>query len=326
MKTKSEVTAETCAEAVNAPRREAKGGMFADIPVDVGLIYEGERIRKPDMYVEFGGPKVKNKFELLRVEKLEDVEDGKITIVGPEIKDLAEGTSNPFGIYVRVAGKGLEEEMEGVFERRIHYFSNYIEGFMHLNQRYDIWLRISKASVERGTTLKHIGEVIKRLYKSELPIIERIQIDFFTDPTKVEGMFSQAMRIYEARDARARGLKDEEVDAFYGCKLCQSFAPTHVCVITPQRAGNCGALNWFDGRAASRVDPKGSLFEITKGKTIDEFAGEYEGINKLVKDKTLGAIERVLPAAASKESRFISLRLMVWGSSTGILKMPPLMG
>jgi acetyl-CoA decarbonylase/synthase complex subunit beta len=270
-----------------------KTGMFADIPVDVGLVYEGERIRKPDMYAELGGPKVKHKFELLRVKKLDEVEDGKITVVGPEIRELKEGSTNPFGIYIQVAGKQLEEEMEGVFERRIHYFSNYIEGFMHLNQRYDIWLRVSKKSVGAGLSLKHIGEVLKRLYKSELPIIEKIQIDFITDPAKAEEMFSEAMKVYEARDARARGLKDEDVDAFYGCKLCQSFAPTHLCVITPQRPANCGALSWFDGRAASLADPKGSLFEIKKGDLIDEFAGEYENVNKVVKEKTLGEIKRV---------------------------------
>ena len=268
-----------------------KTGMFADIPVDVGVIYEGERIRKPDMHVEFGGTKVDYKFELLRVK--DEIEDGKITVIGPELKDLKEGSSTPFGIYIEVAGKEIEEEMEGVFERRIHDFCNYIEGFMHLNQRYDIWLRVSKSAVKKGLTLQLIGKVLERLYKSELPIIEKMQITFITDPLKVQEMRSEAIKIYEARDARARGLKDEDVQVFYGCTLCQSFAPTHVCIITPQRYANCGAISWFDGRAAARVDPKGSIFEVKKGKTIDEFAGEYEGVNQVVKEKSLGEVNRV---------------------------------
>jgi acetyl-CoA decarbonylase/synthase complex subunit beta len=270
-----------------------KTGMFADIPVDVGVIYEGERIRKPDMYVELGGTKVDRKFELLRVKSPDEVEDGKITVIGPEIRDLKEGSSVPFGIYIEVAGKELEEEMEGVMERRIHDFCNYIEGFMHLNQRYDIWLRLSKNSVKKGLTFQLIGKVLERLYKSELPIIEKIQITFITDPAEVQKMHPEALKVYEARDARARGLKDEDVEVFYGCTLCQSFAPTHVCVITPQRYANCGAISWFDGRAASRVDPKGPIFEIKKGKLLDEFAGEYEGVNQIVKEKSLGEISRV---------------------------------
>jgi acetyl-CoA decarbonylase/synthase complex subunit beta len=267
--------------------------MFADIPVDVGVVYEGERIRKPQMHVELGGPKNKEKFELLRVRPPEAVEDGKIAVVGPDLPEIKEGSTLPFGILVEVAGKELEEEMEGVMERRIHDFCNYIEGFMHLNQRNAIWLRVSKQSVGKGLTLRHVGLVLQRLYRSEMPIIEKIQITFLTDPERVRELYPKALEVYEARDARARGLKDEDVDVFYGCSLCQSFAPTHVCVIAPQRYANCGAISWFDGRAASKVDPKGPLFAIEKGRCLDPEKGEYEGVNKVVGDKTMGAVTRV---------------------------------
>lgn len=267
--------------------------MFEDIPVDVGIIYEGERIRWQETYTELGGPRIEHKFELVKVRKEEEVEDGKITIIGPDIKDL-EKKSYPFGIYIEVAGKDLEEELEGVIERRIHEYMNYIEGVMHLNQRYDIWIRISKRSFEKGlNSFNYIGKVLYRLFKRELPIIEKIQIAFITDPEKVKEKFREAMDTYEKRDARARGLRDEEVDAFYGCTLCQSFAPTHVCVITPQRYSNCGAISWFDGRAAARVDPKGPIFRIEKGKCIDPVKGEYTGVNEIVKVKSGGEITRV---------------------------------
>ncbi len=267
--------------------------MFGDIPVDVGVIYEGERIRWPDAYTELGGPKVEHKFELVRVRGLNEVEDGKITIIGSDIKDL-EKKSYPFGIYIEVAGKDLEEALEGVIERRIHEYCNYIEGLMHLNQRYDIWLRLSKKSFEkRLDSFTYVGKVLQRLFKSELPIIEKIQITFITDPEKVKEKFEEAMETYERRDARARGLKDEDVDAFYGCSLCQSFAPTHCCVITPQRYSNCGAISWFDGRAAARVDPKGPVFRIDKGECVDPFKGEYTGADEAVKMKSGGEITRV---------------------------------
>ena len=268
--------------------------MFEDIPVEVGVIYEGERIRRRDMYVELGGPKVDYKFELVRVKKPEEVEDGKITIIGPDLKDLEEGGRYPFGILIEVAGEKLERDLEGVIERRIHEFCNYIEGFMHLNQRYDIWLRLSKKSFKKGlNSFIYIGKVLQRLFKSELPIIEKIQITFITDPEKVKELWKEAIKIYEARDARARGIKDEEVDVFYGCTLCQSFAPTHVCIITPQRYANCGAISWLDARAAARVDPKGPIFPIKKGKCLDPVRGEYEGANQAAKEKTFGAITRV---------------------------------
>jgi acetyl-CoA decarbonylase/synthase complex subunit beta len=268
--------------------------MFKDIPVDVGVIYEGERIRRKDMHIELGGPDVKEKFELARVKKPEEIEDGKVTIIGLDIKDMEEEKTYPFGILIEVAGAKLEPELEGVVERRIHAYCNFIEGFMHLNQRYDIWLRLDKKSFQKGlNSFQYIGKVLHRLFKSELPIIEKMQVTFITEPEKVKELYNEALQIYEARDARARGLKDEEVDKFYGCVLCQSFAPTHVCVITPQRYSNCGAISWFDGRAAASIDPKGPVFTIERGELLDPEKGEYSGIDEAAKKRTLGEITRV---------------------------------
>jgi acetyl-CoA decarbonylase/synthase complex subunit beta len=268
--------------------------MFKDIPVDVGVIYEGERIRRKDMQIELGGPSVKEKFELAKVKPLEEVEDGKVTIVGPDIKDMQEGEVYPLGILVEAAGATLEQGLEGVIERRIHGYLNFIEGFMHLNQRYDIWLRLSKKSFQKGlNSFQQIGAVLHRLFKSELPIIEKVQITFITDPAKVQELYTHALEDYETRDAKARGLKDEEVDKFYGCVLCQSFAPSHMCVITPQRYSNCGAISWFDGRASAQIDPKGPVFAIERGELINAEKGEFSGINEEIKKRTLGEVNQV---------------------------------
>jgi acetyl-CoA decarbonylase/synthase complex subunit beta len=268
--------------------------MFDDIPVDVGIIYEGERIRGRDMRVELGGPREDRKFELVQALGLDEIEDGKIEIIGPDIMDLPEGTNTPFGMVIYVAGAEIEKDLEGVIERRLHEYVNFIEGFMHLNQRYDIQMRLSKKSYEKGfNSLRIFGEVLMRLYKSEMSFIEKIQISFMTDPEAVNDWYEKALEAYEARDARARGMQDSEVEVFYGCSLCQSFAPTHLCVITPQRYANCGAISWFDGRATAKIDPKGPVFEIPPGDCIDEFTGEYVGVNEVIREKSLGEIERV---------------------------------
>lgn len=268
--------------------------MFDDIPVDVGLVHVGERIRKNDVYVELGGPDVKEKFELVLVKSPEQVTDGSIRIVGPDLSAMEPGKKYPFGILIEVSGRDLEEDLEGVIERRIHEYGNYIEGFMHLNQRYDIWTRVSKKAFGKGfSTLAYLGKVLERLMKNELPIIEKLQITFYTDPEKISPVYAEAKAAYEKRDARARGMTDDDVDVFYGCALCQSFAPSHVCVITPQRYANCGAISWFDGRAAARIDPKGPIFPIEKGDCVDSEKGEYSGVNESAKKRSLGEVSRV---------------------------------
>ena len=268
--------------------------MFEDIPVDVGIIYEGERIRGREMQVELGGPREDYKFELVRAKPLDEIEDGKVTIIGNDLPDIPEGTNVPFGMIIDVGGVEIETDLEGVIERRLHEYVNFIEGFMHLNQRYDIQMRLSKKSYQKGfNSLNIFADVLFRLYKSEMNFIEKMQITFVTDPEKVKEYYDESLAIYEARDARARGMSDDDVDVFYGCSLCQSFAPTHLCVITPQRYANCGAISWFDGRATAKVDPKGPVFEIAKGDIIDSMTGEYVEVNKVIREKSLGEIERV---------------------------------
>ncbi len=268
--------------------------MFEDIPVDVGIVYEGERIRGRDMQFELGGPREEYKFELVQTMSLDTIKDGKIEVIGKDISELEAGKNTPFGMVIYVAGEEMEKDLEGVIERRLHEYVNFIEGFMHLNQRYDVQMRLSKKSFEKGfNSFKLFGEVLMRLYKSEMSFIEKIQITFITEPELVEEWFGKALEIYEERDARARGMSDDEVDVFYGCSLCQSFAPTHLCVITPQRYANCGAISWFDGRASAKVDPKGPVFEIPTGDLIDGVTGEYAGVNQVIKEKSLGEIERV---------------------------------
>ena len=144
--------------------------MFDDIPVSVGPMNEGERVRGPDMYVELAGPKSYG-FELVRVV---DKADDKVEIIGKDIDEMEEGSRNPFAIIVEVSGSNLEEDLEGVLERRIHEFLNYIEGVMHLNQRDQVWIRINKDSFGKGLRLEHVGKVVQRLFKAEFHLLKSV--------------------------------------------------------------------------------------------------------------------------------------------------------
>jgi acetyl-CoA decarbonylase/synthase complex subunit beta len=267
---------------------------FSDIPVDVGPVYEGERIRGNQMYVELGGPKIEKHFELVRVKPEKEIEDGKVILVGPDLKDMEEGSRHPIGILVEVSGPELEEDLEAVFERRVHEFCNFVNGIMHLNQRYTNWMRLSKKAYEKGfNSFEMLGTVLIRLYKAELPIIKKAQVTIYTDPEKIIEPYDFAMEVYDKRDERARTIHDEDVDMYYGCVLCQSFAPTHACCITPDRTSLCGSINWFDARAAAKVDPKGPLFEVPPKECLNKEAGEFSGVNEMIKKRSLGEIDRI---------------------------------
>ncbi len=264
------------------------------LPVDIGEMHEGERVRKPQMHLEFGGLKVENKWELVRMRNADEIKDARIIIEGPDISELKEGGSYSLGILVEVAGTKVEKDIEGVLERRLHYFLNYIEGVMHVNQRYDIWIRLTKDAYKRGlTSLEWFGKALIWLYKTSFPILEKVQVTFYTEPNLVAKTLDEAMKVWSERDKRARSLMDEEVEDFYGCIMCQSFAPSHMCVITPNRTGSCGSISWFDARAASNIDPNGPNFLVPKGEVVDTEKGIYGGVDKVLQEKSLGSIQSV---------------------------------
>ncbi len=250
-------------------------------PFDLNPMYEGERVRKGNMYAELGGHD-KPGFELVLFEPdSEKVKDGEVTLIGPDIGEMEEGSNYAYAMIYTVCGEQIEKDLEAVIERRNHEYQSYIQGYMHLNQRSEIWVRISKDAVKKGLkSLKQIGQATIKLFKAELPFIEKMEATFITDEAEVEKRLEEANKIYETRDMRTRGLHDEDVDEFYQCTLCQSFAPTNVCVVAPDRIALCGAMSWFDSRAAARVDPEGPNAPIPKGECIDAVGGEYSGVNE----------------------------------------------
>lgn len=264
--------------------------MFEDIPVDVSPMHEGERIRAANMFVELAGPKSMGA-ELIQV--AEDIEDGFLEVVGPDLSEMTEGEIYPFGVSVKIQGEKMEKELEGVIERRIHELSNYVKGFMHLNQRDQIWCRVSKEAYEAGFKLLDYAKALSILLKEDFPLIEKISVTILTEESEVASFLETAKATYEYRDSRARELSDEDVDVFYGCTMCQSFAPSHVCIVTPDRTALCGAINWFDCRAAAKMDPDGSIFEVEKGDVIDAIKGEYTNVNAVVTENSQGVTEKI---------------------------------
>lgn len=254
-----------------------------NIPVNFGPAFEGETIRREDTFLEMGGGKTEA-FELLRMVDVNDIEDGKITVIGPDIDSLPEeGGRLPFGLMVDIYGRKMQSDFEPVLERRIHYFCNYAEGLWHVAQRDLCWLRVSREARDKGVTLAHFGEILIAKLKSEFPsIVDRVQVTILTEPDKVSEYHKVAREVYGQRDERMRGLTDDAVAEFYSCTLCQSFAPNHVCVVAPERIGLCGAVSWLDGKASYEINPAGPNQPIVKGPTLDDTKGVWQSVNDFV--------------------------------------------
>jgi CO dehydrogenase/CO-methylating acetyl-CoA synthase complex beta subunit len=262
------------------------------IPMGCSPAFEGKSIRKEEMYVEFGGGR-STAFELLRMRPAGEVTDGQITVIGPEIDAMKEGSANPLGIIIEVSGKTMKKDYEPVLERRIHNFVNYGEGSWHVAQRDLIWVRLSKEVVAKGVKIEHIGKLLASKFRMDFPqLLDAVSVTLITDPEKVEKARKEAERVYDERDARIKGMRDDDVNTYYSCTLCQTFAPNHVCVITPERPALCGAISWLDGKIAYEISPSGANQPIEKGTAINPKNGEFEGVNRFVRKASHGEVDR----------------------------------
>jgi acetyl-CoA synthase len=262
-----------------------------DIPLAFGPAYEGERVRGADLHCQAGGGKTQCT-EFLKLAEMNDIEDGKVTVVGPDITELKEGGTFPLGIQMQVAGREFQADFEPILERQTHHLINYIQGVMHIGQRDIAWVRISKAAVEKGFTLKDIGVVLHAKFHQDFnKILDKVEVTLYTNQEDVDKLTAEARAAYKFRDERVENMTDEDVETFYSCTLCQSFAPTHVCTVSPERTGLCGAYNWMDCKASFEINPTGPNQPIEKGEVLDPVLGQFAGVNEFIKKASRGAIE-----------------------------------
>ena len=261
------------------------------IPVAFAAAFEGEIIRKSDMHAEFYSGKNPTA-ELVVMRDMKEIEDHKITIIGP---DLDAGSEFALATYVEVAGKKMQEDFESVIERKFHAWFNYMEGVMHTGQRNQVRVRVSKDAFEKGLRLKDFAEVLYVMIMDEFDaVVDKCQVTIITDTAEAAKFRDEiAMPRYANRDDRLASMTDEAVDRYYTCILCQSFAPAHCCVVTPERLGLCGAVSWLDAKATNELDPNGPCQPIFKEGCTDERTGRFASVDKAIFDATHGAVESV---------------------------------
>lgn len=262
------------------------------VPVLYGPAFEGERVRKENLRVEFGG-KYSSAFEFLTSLPIDKVEDGKVVLLGPDV-DKGEGRVLPLGILVEVAARNFNKDFEPILERQIHRYINEAQGIMHMGQRDMIWVRISEEAFKKGFRLKHFGTIIHAMFHRDFGvIIDKVQVTLLTRQEDVAKRLLDARRAFEARDERLRDMTDEVVDDFYSCSLCQSFAPNHLCIITPERLGLCGAYSWLDAKAAHEITPTGGNQPVPKGACLDATLGQWKSINDFMHQNSNKTISEV---------------------------------
>ena len=106
------------------------------------------------------------------------VNDGKITLAGPDIQESS-GKTLPIGQVLIVAGNGLSDEHYMELEQCQH-ISNRLPGYMIRFVPRRMWSRVSKMAAEKGFSFEVLGRNLMAVYKSTMPLVQAIEVIFIT--------------------------------------------------------------------------------------------------------------------------------------------------
>lgn len=254
-----------------------------------GSTFENRRIRKADAYFEFGGTDATASYEI--VLSSDEVEDGSVFVDGGEICELERG-EYPLSIEVGVSGD-VDPGMEQAIERRVHFALSRTEGVWHSGQRDNSWVRISVDAVEKGIRFKDLGDnIISDIRNNFRNVVKGVEVRFSITPSFVSAGLEKAKVHYNKRDSLLKDITDDDVEVFFTCTMCQTYAPGHICIITPERPSVCGSVTWADAKVGSEIDPYGHQRPFFKGELIDEIKGIWKGVDDMVRKASMGSISR----------------------------------
>lgn len=156
-----------------APEQVARG-----LPIRLGPGANPGIVLRGDTYLELGNPQAGSCAALLWTNRPSLIEDGRITLVGPDIQESAEA-SLPFGQVLMLAGEGLRPEDHEKLQQTQHV-SDQIEGYMVRSTSQSLWSRVSKHGAAKGLDFETLGRALLALVKTEAPAVSAVEILFVT--------------------------------------------------------------------------------------------------------------------------------------------------
>jgi acetyl-CoA synthase len=263
------------------------------LPVAYGPAFASQTIHDADLQVEFGGAGC-TAFELVQKAEPAEITDGKVELIGPEPATDAARTDMDLGIIVKLTGARVKPDFENYLEGQMHDFINYAEGIEHIGKQDRVAIRVSKGAAAKGFTLEILGKLLcTRFHDHFGSAVQSVQVALVTDPGLHAEWLAKARAVYAARRERIARITDDQVDLFFACTHCRTFAPNNVSIITPEHVSPCGECSWFDARASFELDPAAGRRPLKPGKLLDGKKGIWEGTNQYAKVASGGRTSEV---------------------------------
>jgi CO dehydrogenase/acetyl-CoA synthase beta subunit len=149
-----------------------------------------EVILGEDVAVELGHPSTASKGIVLLSHQAGLVRNGRVSIVGPDLDEMAGGIHHPLAQVVMLAVR--PGRTPDPFETdNTQYLMHRLPGYMVRSVPGRLWVRISKEGRGGGLTLKTVGSALIAAYRGDFDGIDGVEVVFVTSSSSDVEALSQ---------------------------------------------------------------------------------------------------------------------------------------
>ena len=196
--------------------------------IKVGLEQFKEVILQEETGLELGGINKKSFsliYPILNINNRNCILNGKITLIGPEIKDISESAID-FGIIIFITGEKFTDRDLNLL-REFNFISNGIEGFLIRSIPRKFWCRVSKDVIEKKFSFQFLANAIFYLYEQKFEnLIDSMEIIFINSYPK---LIDESVEITSTLRTQINKRWIEKIDEWrkrinceydWGCEIC----------------------------------------------------------------------------------------------------------
>ncbi|MDI6795475.1 MAG: hypothetical protein QMD09_00950 [Desulfatibacillaceae bacterium] len=138
-----------------------------------------EVILSEDVFVELGHPQTASRSAVLVTYQKDLVQDGQVSLVGPDLPQMAQGEKHSFAQFVLLYA-GPDAAADPFDLDNAQYLMHRLPGYMVRSVPGRLWARISRQGKAGGLSLSVVGSALVAAYKDDFPGILGVEVVFAT--------------------------------------------------------------------------------------------------------------------------------------------------
>jgi len=257
-----------------------------DVPVPVGRPLLKEQIREEDVEVKLEG----SASSFLVAKNSPGVLGDCVQLIG------SMGDAAGFSVLIELGNKAADPPITLWVEAILQRVINYAKGVkVRTEGGRTVQFLMTREARTAGFELEHLGHMIITELRNEFHAIGPVRVTFILDEGEEERLRPEIDAFKEERSRQIKDASEDDLDSFYGCTRCRSFALAHACTVTPDRPAQC-SKPWYQLKAYAVLAPD-DIFNacqlVEKGECLDPVRGEYLGVNASTEERSEGRVKRV---------------------------------